>query len=151
MYRTTGATIEEIVLERRSRPRVPLTAVVALGLVFAALLGILGFADTHVDRAGTFRNAAFAFVALAIVALLVRTPRLVVKRVGRELRIRSGKRESAVLVGEVLEVDVDTEAEHAHRVVLALRDRRRIPVGEPLALMADALADRRTLRAALLR
>ncbi len=124
---------------------------VAFALLFVTAIALIVSAGVNIDRWGTSRNAALVALVLLFVALVVRTRRLTVTRVGRALRIRCGKRESSVLASEVLEVDVDTEAVQAHTVVFVLRDGRRIPVGEPHERMSDALADRRALREALLR
>jgi hypothetical protein len=134
LYRTPGPTIEEIVLVRRSRPRVRAVHAIGFTLGFASIASmmIVGAKDHWV----ALHVSMIVFAALALPVLFLRTQRLVVKRVGRELRIREGRRE---------------DGRHAHAVVVVLRDGRRVPVGDPRDLMFHAVADRKTIRDALLR
>jgi hypothetical protein len=149
LYRTSGAVIEEIVLQRRSRTRVrPLWAFVFTAVVVSIAAMVEVAARDH----WVATPVAIAVIApFAIMVLLVRTQKLMVVRAGRELRIREGRRRESVLVGEILDVEIDTRGVHVHDVVFVLRDGRRVPVGAPRALMDHAASDRRTIRNALLR
>ena len=148
MYRTSGAVTEEIVLERRSRPRAR-RYVFAVPCVLFAYVGLIVY--FHAKDSGHFVPFAVAIVAILAAWVAVRTRPLVVVRAGKELRIRDGRRKSVVLVGEVHEVEIDTRGEHAHAVVLVLDGNRRLTLGAPFDLMSDAIAERRTLRNALTR
>jgi hypothetical protein len=149
LYRTSGVVTEQIVLERRSRPRVRLVPAVAFTLVFGgtAAMVVVGARDHWV--AAHVSIVAFALVAAG--AMFVRTQKLTVVRAGRELLIREGRISESVLVGEVLDVDIDTRGKSAYAVVFVLRDGRRVLVGEPREWMEHAASDRRTIREALLR
>ncbi len=149
MYRTSGAVTEEIVLERRSRPRVRPTAAILFCVGFASVAAtVVIYARDHL---GATCVALGAFALVTLLAMVIRTRTLTVVRAGRELRVREGRMRESVLVGEVLDVDIDTRAVRAHAVVFVLRDGRRVPIGEPREFMDHAASDRRAIREALLR
>lgn len=148
MYRTSEVVTEEIVLERRTRPRAR-RYVFVVPCVFFAYVGLIVYLRAQ-DR-GHFVPFAVAIVAILAAWVAVRTRPLVVVRAGKELRIRDGRRKSVVLVGEVHEVEIDTRGDRAHAVVLVLDGKRRLDLGDPFERMSDAVAERRTLRNALTR
>ena len=149
LYRTGEAVIEEIVLERRSRPRVRPAWTFGLIASFASIATMIEV-GAHEHWLTTY-VAICIFALVAFVAMFIRTQKLTVVRAGRELRIREGRRRESVLVGEVLDVDIDTRGASAHAVVFVLRDGRRVLVGEPRELMDHAASDRHAIREALLR
>jgi hypothetical protein len=149
LYRTSGPVIEEIVVERRSRPRARRYVFVVPCVLFA-YFGLM-IVYLHAKDASQFIPFALAIVAILAAWIAVRTRSLVVVRAGKELRIRDGRRRSVVLVGEVHEVEIDTRGERAHAVVLVLDGHRRLELGDPFERMSDAVAERRTLRNALTR
>jgi hypothetical protein len=149
LYRTSGAVIEEIVLERRSRPRVRPTPAILVSVAFASVAAtVMIFSPDHW---GATNVVIGSFALVALVAMFIRTRRLTVVRAGRELRVREGRLRESVLVGEVMDVDIDTRGERAHAVVFVLRDGRRVPIGAPREFMDHAASDRRAIREALLR
>jgi len=148
LYRTSGAVTEEIVLERRSRPRARRYVFVVPCVLFA-YVGM--FVWLHARDRGHWVPFAVAIVAILAAWVAIRTRPLVVARAGKELRIRDGRRKNVVLVGEVHEVEIDTRGDRAHAVVLVLDGNRRLDLGDPFERMSDAVAERRTLRNALTR
>jgi hypothetical protein len=151
LYRTSGPLTEEIVLVRRSRPRAGAATRVVVALLFAAALSITVLAGAHHDQWAACRNVVIALVIVAVGVSLVRTRSLRITRVGRELRIRQGRKRESVLVSEVREVEIDTRGDREHAVVLVLDGHRRLVLGSPFELMSEAIAERRMLRIALTR
>ena len=122
-------------------------------LVYTVASGLVGCAFVLASRQ-RFVATQIALVVFALVTffvMFVRRRKLTVVRKGRELRIREGARDESVLVGEVVDVGVETRGHNEHAVLLVLRDGRRVAVGDARERIDQADEDRSTLRGFLLR
>ena len=70
-------------------------------------------------------------------------------RIGRELRLETGRDIAVMMRSEVRAIDIDSASAVRHGLVFVLEDGRRIAMGKPRLRMSDTLKMQRHLRAAL--